>query len=76
VVLYSEIGTIEIDGTQMLFAESVSNVFERAGFETGRTYVVASPFVFSLCRFYEAFLGHARDLSEHIRCARSIRRSL
>lgn len=38
VVLYTQIGSIELDGTQMMFTETAAHAFERAGFETARVY--------------------------------------
>jgi hypothetical protein len=38
VVLFSEVGSLEIDGGRMLFSETAASFFERAGFETSRVY--------------------------------------
>lgn len=38
VVLYSEVGTIELDGSQMMFTDDVSEAFARAGFETEKVF--------------------------------------
>lgn len=37
-MLHSHLGTVEFDGSQMMFEETVSNTFERAGFDTTRVY--------------------------------------